>query len=125
MGKNEKGDLTGQIELPVPVGIIGGATKAHPTAQTALKIIGASSAERLARVMAATGLVQNFSAMRALAGEGIQRGHMGLHARNVAMAAGATGAEIDRVAGAMVARNLVREDLAREILAETAKSGKV
>lgn len=124
-GKNEKGDLTGQIELPVPVGIIGGATKAHPTAQTALKIIGASSAERLARVMAATGLVQNFSAMRALAGEGIQRGHMGLHARNVAMAAGATGAEIDRVAGAMVARNLVREDLAREILAETAKSGKV
>ncbi|MCP5039003.1 MAG: hydroxymethylglutaryl-CoA reductase, degradative [Rhodobacteraceae bacterium] len=114
--KTEGGDLRGQIELPMPVGIVGGATKAHPTAQAALKIIGATSAERLGRVMAAVGLVQNFSAMRALAGEGIQRGHMGLHARNVAIAAGATGDEIDRVARALIDLGTVREDVARGIL---------
>ncbi len=115
-GKTEGGDLRGQIELPMPVGIVGGATKAHPTAQAALKIIGATSAERLGRVMAAVGLGQNFSAMRALAGEGIQRGHMGLHARNVAIAAGATGDEIDRVARALIDLGTVREDVARGIL---------
>ncbi len=115
--RDAAGDLTGEIELPMPVGIVGGATRAHPTAQAALAIMGADTAERLARVMAAVGLVQNFSAMRALAGEGIQRGHMGLHARNVAIAAGARGEEIERVAREMVARGRVREDLAREILA--------
>ena len=115
--RDENGDLVGEIELPMPVGIIGGATRAHPTAQIALKIMGADSADRLGRVMAAVGLVQNFSAMRALAGEGIQRGHMGLHARNVAIAAGAEGAEIDRVAREMVARGSVREDVARALLA--------
>ncbi len=115
--RDAAGDLAGEIELPMPVGIVGGATRAHPTAQAALAIMGANTAERLARVMAAVGLVQNFSAMRALAGEGIQRGHMGLHARNVAIAAGAQGEEIERVAREMVARGTVREDLAREILA--------
>ncbi len=114
--KAENGDLLGRLELPVPVGIIGGATKAHPTAQAALNILGATSADRLARVMAAVGLVQNFSAMRALAGEGIQRGHMGLHARNVAIAAGAKGDEIDFVAQEMIRRASVREDVAREVL---------
>ena len=115
--RDAAGDLAGEIELPMPVGIVGGATRAHPTAQAALAIMGAQTADRLGRVMAAVGLVQNFSAMRALAGEGIQRGHMGLHARNVAMAAGAQGDEIERVAREMVARGTVREGVAREILA--------
>ena len=110
------GDLQGRIEIPMPVGIIGGATKAHPTAQAALKIIGADSADRLARVMAATGLEQNFSALRALAGEGIQPGHKGLHARNVAISAGAQGADIDRVAREMTESGTIREDVARTLL---------
>lgn len=114
--KTAAGDLAGVIELPMPVGIVGGATKAHPTARLCLRIMGATSADRLARVIAAVGLVQNFSAMRALATEGIQRGHMSLHARNVAIAVGAQGAEIDRVAAAMVERGEVREDVAIEIL---------
>ncbi|WP_137699449.1 hydroxymethylglutaryl-CoA reductase, degradative [Marimonas lutisalis] len=112
----EGADLVGEIEMPMPVGIVGGATRAHPTAQAALKIMGAATADRLGRVMAAVGLVQNFSALRALATEGIQRGHMGLHARNLAIAAGATGEEIDRVAAEMIARGEIREDVAREIL---------
>ena len=114
--KTAEGDLSGVIETPTPVGVVGGATRAHPTAQAALKIMGAAGADRLARVMAATGLIQNFSALRALATEGIQRGHMSLHARNVAIAVGATGEDIDRVAAAMIERGVVREDVAREIL---------
>ncbi len=110
------GDLSGVIELPLPVGIVGGATKAHPTARFCLDLMGAKTAARLASVIAAVGLVQNFSAMRALATEGIQRGHMTLHARNVAITAGAEGADIDRVAAEMVARKTVREDVARAIL---------
>ena len=114
--KTAAGDLSGVIELPMPVGVVGGATKAHPTARACLKIMGAAGADRLARVIAATGLVQNFSAMRALATEGIQRGHMSLHARNVAIAVGATGEDIGRVAAEMIARREVREDVAREVL---------
>ena len=117
-GKTAEGDLSGVIELPMPVGIVGGATRAHPTAQLSLKIMGATTADRLGRVMAAVGLVQNFSAMRALATEGIQRGHMGLHARNVAISVGAVGDEVDAVAAAMVGQKTVREDIAREVLAE-------
>ena len=113
----EGGDLVGEIEIPMPVGIVGGATRAHPTAQASLRIMGAETADRLGRVTAAVGLVQNFSALRALATEGIQRGHMGLHARNVAIAAGASGDEIDRVAAAMIERGEIREDVAREIMA--------
>ncbi len=116
--KTPDGDLMGRIELPMPVGIIGGATRAHPTAQAALRILGADTSDRLARVMAAVGLVQNFSALRALAGEGIQRGHMRLHARNVAIAAGATGDAIDRIAVAMIAAGTIREDAARRLLAQ-------
>ena len=114
--KTKAGDLKGTLEMPMPVGIIGGATKAHPTAQIALKIMGAKSAARLASVTAATGLVQNFSALRALATEGIQRGHMSLHARNVAIAAGANGDEIDRIARQMIAENTIREDVALALL---------
>lgn len=116
--KTAEGDLLGEIELPMPVGIVGGATRAHPTAQAALRIMGAQTADRLGRVMASVGLIQNFSAMRALATEGIQRGHMGLHARNVAIAAGAAGAQIDQIAAAMVATGVIREDEARKFLAE-------
>ena len=114
--KTPEGDLLGEIELPMPVGIVGGATRAHPTAQAALAIMGATNADRLGRVMAAVGLVQNFSALRALATEGIQRGHMRLHARNVVIAIGATGDEIDRIARAMIEAGTVREDVARDLM---------
>lgn len=114
--KNDDGDLVGEIEVPMAVGIVGGATRVHPTAQTSLKIMGITSADRLARVITSVGLIQNFSALRALATEGIQRGHMSLHARNVAITAGAVGDQIDRVADEMVARKTVREDVAIELL---------
>lgn len=117
--KTPNGDLLGEIEVPMPVGIVGGATKVHPTAQAALQIMGVQTADRLGRVIAAVGLIQNFSALRALATEGIQRGHMGLHARNVAIAAGATGAQIDSVATAMIKSGNIREDKAVELLADT------
>ena len=112
-GVTEAGDLWGEIEMPVPMGIVGGATKVHPTAQKALKIMGVDNADRLARVTASVGLIQNFSALRALATEGIQRGHMGLHARNVAIAAGAVGDDVERVAKLMIDGLGVREDVAR------------
>lgn len=86
-----EGDLAGSLELPMAVGLVGGATKAHPMARLALKLLGVDSAERLARTIAAVGLVQNFSALRALATTGIQKGHMALHAHNIAMMAGALG----------------------------------
>ncbi len=117
-GVTDDGDLWGEIELPMAVGIVGGATRAHPTAQKALKIMGITRGERLGRITAAVGLIQNFSALRALAGEGIQRGHMGLHARNVAIVAGAKGADIERIAKLMIERLEIREDVARALLEE-------
>jgi hydroxymethylglutaryl-CoA reductase len=109
--------LYGRLELPLAVGIVGGATRAHPAAQTALKILGVTSSRELAEVMAAVGLAQNLAAIRALATEGIQRGHMALHARQVAVAAGAQGAEVDWVAAELVAEGQVRVERARELLA--------
>lgn len=106
------GDLAGSIELPMAVGLVGGATKLHPTAKLALKVLGVQSAEELARIIAAVGLAQNFSAMKALATTGIQKGHMALHAQNIAMMAGAVGEEIERVARVLVQRGTVRIDLA-------------
>ena len=117
-GVTDDGDLWGEIELPMAVGIVGGATRAHPTAQKALKIMWITRGERLGRITAAVGLIQNFSALRALAGEGIQRGHMGLHARNVAIVAGAKGADIERIAKLMIERLEIREDVARALLEE-------
>jgi len=114
---NEDGDLTGEIELPLAAGMVGGATRAHPAAKAALKIMGVKTARELAEVMASIGLAQNLAAIRALASEGIQRGHMSLHARQVAMAAGATGDQIERVAKQMVQEGLIRVDRAHEILA--------
>jgi hydroxymethylglutaryl-CoA reductase len=109
--------LVGSIELPLAVGTVGGATRVHPTARLALQIIGARSARELAEVIAAVGLAQNLAAIRALATEGIQRGHMALHARQVAIAAGAAGDEVDPVAAAMVAERTIRGDRAQELLA--------
>lgn len=111
------GDLSASIELPMAVGLIGGATKIHPTAQACLKILGVCSAERLARIIAAVGLAQNFSALKALATVGIQKGHMDLHAQNIAMMAGAVGDEVDAVARALVAEGTVRIDVAETLLA--------
>ncbi|MGQ9366128.1 hydroxymethylglutaryl-CoA reductase, degradative [Azospirillum sp. ST 5-10] len=107
-----EGHLAGTIEVPMAVGLIGGATKLHPTARACLKILGATSADRLARIIAAVGLAQNFSALKALATTGIQKGHMALHAQNIAMMAGAVGEEIDAVARVMVERGTVRMDVA-------------
>src|SRR3546814_5966060 len=98
-------------------GLVGGATKLHPTARACLKILGVSTAERLARLIAAVGLAQNFSALKALATTGIQKGHMSLHAQNIAMMAGAAGAEIEQVAKALVAQGAVRVDVAEAELA--------
>jgi hydroxymethylglutaryl-CoA reductase len=99
------GRLTGTLELPLAVGTVGGATRAHPVARVALKILGVGSARELAEVIAAVGLAQNLAAIRALATEGIQRGHMSLHARQVAMAAGATGEAVARVAASRIPNN--------------------
>ncbi|NYZ12528.1 hydroxymethylglutaryl-CoA reductase, degradative [Azospirillum sp. RWY-5-1] len=107
-----EGHLAGSIEVPMAVGLIGGATKLHPTARANLKILGVTTADRLARVIAAVGLAQNFSALKALATTGIQKGHMALHAQNIAMMAGAVGEEIDRVARVLVERGTVRVDVA-------------
>ena len=119
--KNEDGDLVGSIELPLAVGIIGGATKVHPIAKIALKILGVKTAQELAEVMAAVGLAQNLAALRALAHEGIQRGHMSLHARNIAIMAGAKGELIDIIADRMVEERKIRMDRAKELLEEYRK----
>lgn len=103
-------ELLGEITLPMAVGLVGGATKTHPAAQAALKLMSVESASELAGIIAAVGLAQNMAALRALSTEGIQRGHMALHARNLAIAAGATGDQITRVAQAMVASGNVTAD---------------
>jgi len=120
--KDANGDLVGEIELPMAVGLVGGATAVHPIAKVAVKILGVRSARELAEIMAAVGLCQNLAALRALAAEGIQRGHMRLHARNVAATAGAIGEQIDRVAEKMVEERRIRIDRARELLAEYSRS---
>lgn len=118
-GAQRKLALYGRLEMPLAVGIVGGATRVHPTAQVALKILGVSSARELAEIMVAVGLAQNLAAIRALATEGIQRGHMALHARQVAIAAGASGEEIDRIAAQLVAEGQIRMERARELLKGT------
>ena len=116
--RGAEGDLVGTLELPLAVGTVGGATKVHPLARLALKILGVESARELAEVIAAVGLAQNLAALRALATEGIQRGHMELHARQVAIAAGAEGELVERVAERMVQDRVIRPDRAEEILAQ-------
>lgn len=114
--KAANGDLVGTIEMPMPVGMVGGATKTHPLAQLALQILDVKSAQELGEIAVAVGLAQNMGALRALATEGIQRGHMALHARNIALAAGATGSDIDWLIGRMISSADFRLDFAREVL---------
>ncbi len=113
-----EGHLVGSLELPMPVGLVGGATRVHPVAQTNVAIIGARSAAELAEVILSVGLAQNAAALRALATEGIQRGHMSLHARNVAAAAGAATGEIDEVVQRMISARSIRTDYAEQVLSE-------
>jgi hydroxymethylglutaryl-CoA reductase len=121
--RNRNGDLVGTIELPVAVGLVGGATRVHPVARTAVKILGVKSADHLSRIIAAVGLCQNFAALRALASEGIQRGHMSLHARNVAVQAGAKCDLIELVAARMAAERRINVDRAAELLRELEEKG--
>ena len=114
--KDADGNLAGTLEMPMAVGIVGGATKVHPAAQASVRLMGVKTASELAQIIVSVGLAQNLAALRALATEGIQRGHMSLHARQVAIAAGATGELIEKVAGQMVVEKVVRIDRAEEIL---------
>jgi hydroxymethylglutaryl-CoA reductase len=120
--KDADGNLIGLLEMPLAVGTIGGATRVHPTAKAALKLMGVQTSTELAEVIVSVGLAQNLAALRALATEGIQRGHMGLHARQVAVAAGAQGDQVSRVADRMVAERNIRVDRAEEILREWSNS---
>ena len=116
--KDENGNLHGKLTLPMAVGIVGGATRVHPTAQANLKLMGVSSAEELGEIIVSVGLAQNLAAMRALATEGIQRGHMSLHARQIALAAGANASQAQNVADQMVRENAINAQRAQEILKE-------
>jgi hydroxymethylglutaryl-CoA reductase len=123
-GKDAVGNLVGTLEMPMAVGIIGGATKVHPAARAAIKLMGIQTAAELAEIIVSVGLAQNLAALRALATEGIQRGHMSLHARQVAIAAGATDDQIEQVAAQLVAEKTVRIDKAEEILKNFKSSSK-
>jgi hydroxymethylglutaryl-CoA reductase len=114
----EDGALEGWLELPLAVGIVGGATRVHPAAQGCLALMNVQNARQLAEIIVSVGLAQNLAALRALATEGIQRGHMALHARQVATSAGAVGEMVDKVAARMVQEGLVRLDRAQELLQE-------
>ncbi|TLX68724.1 MAG: hydroxymethylglutaryl-CoA reductase, degradative [Thaumarchaeota archaeon] len=114
--KSPKGDLIGRIEIPLSVGIVGGISSVHPTAKMGLKILGAKSASELACVIASVGLAQNLAAIRALSTEGIQKGHMKLHAKNIAVAAGATGKLVEIVSETMYKQSNITLDSARTIL---------
>ncbi|MEO0563376.1 MAG: hydroxymethylglutaryl-CoA reductase, degradative [Chloroflexota bacterium] len=116
--QGDDGDLYGSIELPLALGIVGGATRVHPTAQIALEILGVKSAQELSEVAAAVGLAQNMAAIRALATDGIQKGHMRLHAKQLAVAAGATGNMVDKIVEAMVSDGTIRLERAKQLVAE-------
>lgn len=120
-GKDDDGNLIGSLKMPMAVGIVGGATKVHPTAQAALKLMQVSTASELSEIIASVGLAQNLAALRALATEGIQRGHMNLHARQVALAAGAEGDLIEKITRQLVAEKAVRIDRAEELISEWSK----
>ena len=120
---DREGYLVGTLEIPLQVGVVGGAVRVHPVAKIALKILGVKTARELAEVLAAVGLAQNLAALRALAHEGIQRGHMTLHARNIAITAGATGDLIDLIAERMVEERNIGVSRARELLEEFKRKG--
>lgn len=114
--KNDNGDLVGELEMPMAVGIVGGATRTHPVARLALKIMGVSRAAELGEIMVSVGLAQNLGALRALVQEGIQQGHMRLHARNLVVMAGADGDTIARAVEELIATDEIRFDKAKEIV---------
>jgi hydroxymethylglutaryl-CoA reductase len=114
--KDENGNLVGSLELPLSVGIVGGIANVHPVAKVCNKILGALSAQELASIMTAAGLAQNYSAIRALSTEGIQKGHMRLHARNLAAAAGAKNEQIDKIVQQMIEENNISLDKAKELV---------
>ncbi|MFN8530897.1 MAG: hydroxymethylglutaryl-CoA reductase, degradative [Anaerolineae bacterium] len=116
--QDEQGNLHGSIELPLAVGIVGGATRVHPAAQVALKIMNIQSARQLSEIIASVGLAQNFAAIRALATEGIQKGHMRMHARQIAVAAGANGPQVHQVVEQMIREQNIRPERAKQILRE-------
>lgn len=120
--QNDNEDLVGTIELPMAVGLIGGATAVHPVAKACIKILGVKSAVELGEIIASVGLAQNLAALRALSSEGIQKGHMKLHARNVAISAGAKDGLVDKVAEKMIIERKVRFDRAKELVDEFGKS---
>lgn len=117
--KDADGNLTGCIEMPAPVGLVGGATKIHPAAKACVKLLGVQHASELAQIIAAVGLAQNFAALRALATDGIQKGHMKLHARNLATVAGASAEQLDAVVAQMVENKKISVEYAKEVLAGT------
>ena len=119
--KDEKGDLVGTIEMPMAVGLVGGATKIHPTAKANVKLLGVETAAELAQIIACAGLANNMAAMKALATEGIQRGHMSLHARNLANTVGAKGETLEKIVAQMVAEKKVRLEYAQELLEKYTK----
>ncbi len=119
--KNKNGDLVGEIDLPLALGIVGGVTKIHPLAQLNLKLLGVKSSSDLARIIASVGLAQNFAALRALATVGIQQGHMKLHAKNIAVQAGAKQDEIKIVSEKMIEQSSISQSSAEKILKEIRK----
>ena len=116
--KDDNGDMVGEIELPLAIGIVGGAANIHPKAKLCRKILGISTAQTLAEVVASLGLAQNFAAVFALSTVGIQKGHMSLHAKNIAIMAGAKADKIDKISEQMIKENNIKLDRAKEILAE-------
>jgi hydroxymethylglutaryl-CoA reductase len=120
--KDQDGNLFGSLEMPMAVGIVGGATKAHPAAQAATRLLGVRSASELAGVIVSVGLAQNLAALRALATEGIQRGHMDLHARQIALSAGADPVVVNQLAERLISEKAIRIDRAKEILKEWTQS---
>lgn len=115
---DENGALSGRMKLPMAVGVVGGSTKVHPTAKVAMKILNVGSAGELAEIMACVGLAQNLAAIKALATHGIQKGHMRMHARQVALAAGASGSQVQSIADQLVGEGNIRVERARELLTE-------
>ncbi|WP_440059749.1 hydroxymethylglutaryl-CoA reductase, degradative [Thermogladius sp. 4427co] len=122
---DEEGYLVGSLEIPLQVGTVGGATRVHPVAKIALKILGVKTAKELAEIMAAVGLAQNLAALRALVSEGIQKGHMRLHARNLAITAGATGELVEKIAERMIKDGKITYEYARQLLEAYLRGEKV
>jgi hydroxymethylglutaryl-CoA reductase len=116
--EGEEGNLEGELEMPMAVGTVGGAVRVHPAAKACLELMAVKSAKELGEIIVSVGLAQNLAALRALATEGIQRGHMSLHARQLALAAGAQGGLIDRIASHMVAEQDIRLEIAQRLLQE-------